>query len=91
MSDNKKKTIVKVVTVVNATLLFFLLLILSFQFISINNLRSNQKSLQAKLNELEQAAIFYENENAYLQTDEFVEDYSRVVLGYGRPGETRFR
>lgn len=91
MQNAKQTKMVKIVTVTVAAVLFLVVTVLVFQFVQISSLKSKEALLQSKLDQLEQSIVTYSNENDYLSSADFVEDYAREVLGYGSAGETRFR
>lgn len=92
MPNNQKQVkFVRIFTMVIVTLLFFLGVALGFQFYSINTLNSEKTQLENKLNNLQQQIVDLSSENSYLESDSFVEDYAREVLGYGTAGQSRFR
>ncbi len=91
MTNLRKFKIVKIISVLSTISIFIFAVTLIFQFANIFTLKTTQNKLKNTLNQLEQDIIAYETENRYMQTDEFIEDYARVVLGYGKPGETRYR
>lgn len=91
MTNLKKFKIVKIISVLSTASVFVFGLTLIFQFANIFSLKTTENKLKNTLNQLEQDIILFETENRYMQTDEFIEDYARVVLGYGKPGETRYR
>jgi len=71
--------------------LFILLVVLVFQFARINNLRNQERDLLANLRNLESQIVYYTNQNSYLESNNFISDHAREMLGYGRSGETFFR
>lgn len=81
----------KIMTVTVIAVLFVLSVVLFVQFMSLARLRSTQAELQSYLSELQQSIDQTQDENSYLASDEFIEDYAREVLGYSTTGETRFR
>lgn len=87
----KKEKTVKLISVICAILMFALICVLVFQFVKIGNLKKKEKELNNHLNSLEQQIIDYTNENNYLQSNEYLEDYAREVLGWGKENEMYFK
>lgn len=87
------KLLVKLATVVAVMLFVTLLVLLTFQYVKINNLENTQAQLNAELASLVEARENYENEYTYIENNynEYVEDYVREVLGWGRENEIKFQ
>jgi cell division protein FtsB len=64
--------------------------VLIFQFAKIGNLQKKEEELNNHLNALEQQIVEYTNENNYIKSNEYLEDYAREVLGWGKEGEMYF-
>lgn len=89
--EQKNVKIAKILTISVATVMFLLCVVLVFQFVKISNLKQHQKELSSRLTELEKSILHYDSENSYLESSDFIEDYAREVLGYGKAGEVRFK
>ena len=87
---NKDKT-VKTISVICAMVSFILSCVLIFQFVKINNLKEKEKALTQNLTALENQIVDYTNENNYLQSNEYLEEYAREVLGWGKENEVYFK
>lgn len=87
----KNEKVVKLISVICAMLVFALVCVLVFQFVKINNLKQKEKELEISLNVLEQQIVDYTNENNYLKSNEYLEDYAREVLGWGKENEMYFK
>ena len=87
MRDSKT---VKWISVICAVLMFALLCVLIFQFVRIANLKQKEKQLSNNLSQLENQIIDYTNESNYIRSSEYLEDYAREVLGWGKNNETYF-
>ncbi len=87
----KKLNVVKLISVICAILFFALVIILIVEFINIANLNNKEKALQKKLSDVEQSIVNVTNQNNYLNSSEYLEDYAREVLGWGKDGEVIFK
>lgn len=87
----KKFNAVKLISVICAVLFFALTIILIVEFINIANLNNKEKALQARLSDVEQSIVNVTNQNNYLNSSEYLEDYAREVLGWGKDGEVIFK
>ncbi|HBP43435.1 MAG TPA: hypothetical protein DD621_01945 [Clostridiales bacterium] len=87
MRDSKT---VKWISVICAVLMFALLCVLIFQFVRIANLKQKEKQLSNNLSQLENQIIDYTNESNYIRSSEYLEDYAREVLGWGKNNEMYF-
>jgi len=92
MRASTLKFLVKIATVFAVLVLFTLILLLTFQYVKINQLEKRETELNTELLRLQQSYETYENEYTYIQThyNEYVEDYVREVLGWGRSSEIKF-
>lgn len=92
MKENTLKLIVKLATVFAVTLIMVMLGLLTFQYISINKLSDDEAMLNAQLQELVEQRQSFESEYSYMYNNqtEFVEEYVRQVLGWGREGDIKF-
>ena len=86
---NKEKT-VKLISVICAVVSFVLVCVLLFQFVKISNLQQKEKELTQNLQSLEQQIMEYTNEQNYTSSNEYLEDYAREVLGWGKENEMYF-
>ncbi len=82
--------VVKLISVLCAALMFILTCILVFQLVKISNLKTKERDLGATLANLEKEIDNYTNENNYIQSNEYLEDYAREVLGWGKENEVQF-
>ena len=87
----KKLNVVKLISVICAILFFALVIILIVEFINIANLNNKEKALQKRLSDVEQRIVNVTNQNNYLNSSEYLEDYAREVLGWGKDGEVIFK
>ena len=86
----QKQNAIKWISIVCAVLIFVLTIVLIFEFVKINQLKRSEQSLLNSVQQLEKNIIDYTNTNNYLNSEEFVEDYARENLGWGKDGEIRF-
>jgi len=93
MRASTLKFLVKIATVFAVLVLFTLVLLLTFQYVKINQLETRENELNLELLRLQQSYENYENEYTYIQThyNDYVEDYVREVLGWGRSSEIKFQ
>lgn len=91
MNNEKQIRTAKILSITVVAVLFLLAVLLVFQFVKINHLKSEEYKLNKYLQQLENEIINYSSESAYLNSDKYIEDYAREVLGYGLNGETRFK
>jgi cell division protein FtsB len=65
---------------------------LTLQYTSLGNLQNSESQLQTEFNTLVEIRENYEAEYDYIYNNqaEYVEDYVREVLGWGREGELKF-
>lgn len=91
MQQEGKSKKLKIITISVVSALFLVSVVLVVQFVSLAKLRNTQAELTAYLSQLEQNIETTSDENEYLASGEFVEDYAREVMGYATTGETRFR
>ena len=87
----KKLNVVKLISVICAILFFALVIILIVEFINIANLNNKEKALQKRISDVEQSIVNVTNQNNYLNSSEYLEDYAREVLGWGKDGEVIFK
>lgn len=81
---------VKWISVICAVLSFALVCVLIFQLVRISNLKQKEKQLSDTLSQLETNIVDYTNESNYLRSSEYLEDYAREVLGWGKNNEMYF-
>ena len=91
MQQKGKSKKLKMITISVVSALFLLSVVLVVQFVSLTKLKNTQAELAAYLSQLEQNIETTSDENEYLASGEFVEDYAREAMGYATTGETRFR
>ena len=84
MNEAKLKKRIITYTVLAVVLVFTLLILLIFQYTQYWALRDRQIELDHILAELEQEYEEYSQEYDYKSSEEFIEDYARLVLGWGR-------
>jgi len=84
MNEAKLKKRIITYTVLAVVLVFTLLILLIFQYTQYWALRDRQIELDRILTELEQEYEEYSQEYDYKSSEEFIEDYARLVLGWGR-------
>lgn len=82
--------VVKLISIICAVLMFALLCVLVFQLVKISTLKNRQAELTTTLAELEKQVVDYTNENEYIKSYEYLEDYAREILGWGRENEVTF-
>ena len=87
----KNEKVVKLISIICAIVMFALICVLIFQFARISNLKNKENQLKGHLSSLEQQIVDYTNENNYLQSKEYLEDYAREVLGWGKENEMYFK
>lgn len=87
----KKASATKIISVICAIIFFVAVCVLVFQFITIGNLKAKEKKLQQTLTNLEQQIVDTTNESNYINSSEFLEDYAREHLGWGKDGEVVFK
>lgn len=87
----KNEKVVKLISIICAIVMFALICVLIFQFTRISNLKNKENQLKGHLSSLEQQIVDYTNENNYLQSKEYLEDYAREVLGWGKENEMYFK
>ncbi|PKK95842.1 MAG: hypothetical protein CVV59_01565 [Tenericutes bacterium HGW-Tenericutes-4] len=93
MRASTLKLLVKLVTVFAVMLIVFLFVLLTFQYVKINELEHAQNRLSSELIELTEIRQTYETELDYIENNynSYVEDYVREVLGWGRQNEIKFK
>ena len=86
MTD-KQKRIYQAVTVSAVILLFFLLIFLIFQLLSISHRKNLNKRLEAQIEQLEKQQVTLDDEISYRSSVWYVEKYARENLGLSKKGE----
>jgi len=93
MRQSTLKLLVKLATALAVIVFIVMLVGLTFQYARINNLERTQNELATELNNLVEVRENYETEYDYIEShyNEYIEDYAREVLGWGRDGEIAFQ
>ncbi len=86
MTQEKLKTIVKLVTAGAVILLAVLLVSLTYQFVVLANLKSQKRDLDASISELTEHNIELNNQLDYFNNSEALEDFYRAN-GYSKEGD----
>ncbi len=90
MTQEKLKTIVKLVTAGAIILLAALLISLTYQFVALSNLKKQKSNLDASINSLTNYNIELNNQIEYFGNQESLEDYYRAN-GYSKEGDILFK
>lgn len=92
MRESTLKLLVKALTALAVIVFAALLVFLTFQYIKLNNLSNTEQALATELNNLVEARENLEGEYDYIENhyNDYIEDYVREVLGWGREGEIKF-
>jgi cell division protein FtsB len=92
MRQSTLKLVIKLATALAVVVFAVLLVGLTYQYISLNNLEDTQNSLNSELDNLVEVRQGYEQEYNYIENNynDYIEDYVREVLGWGRQGEIKF-
>lgn len=90
MTQEKLKTIVKLVTAGAVVLLAILLVSLTYQFVVLSNLRRQKANLDASIRDLKEYNVELNNELDYFNNSEALEDYYRAN-GYSKEGEVNIK
>jgi len=87
---DKKVKAIKISTIIISIIMFICIIVLTFQFIKIANLKEKTKNLESYKESLIKDINTYDSANAYYNNnrDEFLEDYAREVLGWGNGDDT---
>ena len=91
MTEGKAKRNIVITTVVAVLLVFALLVILIFQYVSFWNLKSKEQALNEQLQQLQNERALYEAEYEYKSSDAYIDDYAREILGYGKNGSKYYK
>ena len=68
--------------------MFISIIILAVQFIKIANLREKAQNLEEYKTQLVEEIYTYDAANAYYNGTEYLENYAREVLSWGKEGDT---
>lgn len=90
MEERKIRSKIITLTVCAVLLVFVLLGLLVFQYITYWRLTAQNLELNRQLEALKIERQNLENEVDYKSSEEFIEDYAREVLGWGRENETYY-
>ncbi len=90
MSEKKVKLIFSAVAVLAAMLIVFLLCFVTVQFFKLKKLKSTEADKKAMLESILDQSEYYDNVMDYITDDQFVEEYARYYLNYGKTGEQRY-
>ncbi len=90
MTQEKLKTIVKLVTAGAVVLLAILLISLTYQFVVLSNLKRQEANLDASIQDLKEYNVELNNELDYFNNSEALEDYYRAN-GYSKEGEVNIK
>lgn len=90
MEERKIRSKIITLTVCAVLLVFVLLGLLVFQYITYWRLTAQNLELNRQLEALRVERQNLENEVDYKSSEEFIEDYAREVLGWGRENETYY-
>ena len=93
MRQTTLKLLVKLLTALAVIVFVVLLSLLTFQYVSLNNLERTEQVLATELNTLVETRENYEAEYEYIENhyNDYIEDYVREVLGWGRENEIQFQ
>ena len=85
----KREKIIKISTIISIIIVFVCIIVLSCQLIKIGNLKEKNKELSARKDQLIEEIYNYNSTNAYYGNNrqEFLENYARENLTYGKNGE----
>ena len=86
MTQEKLKTIVKLITAGAVILLATLLVSLTYQFVVLANLKDQKSGLDASIKSLTEYNVELNNQVDYFNNSEALEDYYRAN-GYSKEGE----
>ena len=85
----KREKIIKISTIISIIIVFVCIIVLTCQLIKIGNLKEKNKELSARKDQLIEEIYNYNSTNAYYGNNrqEFLENYARDNLTYGKNGE----
>lgn len=85
----KREKIIKISTIISIIIIFVCIIVLTCQLIKIGNLKEKNKELSARKDQLIEEIYNYNSTNAYYGNNrqEFLENYARENLTYGKNGE----
>ena len=90
MQEQKLKRNLIIFTVLSVVIIFAMVIGLIFQYAYFWSLKNKQDALNKTLEELKTQHSLYQSEYEYKSSEEFVEDYAREVLGWGKEGSTYY-
>ena len=88
----KKVKSIKITTAITFVIMFICIIVLTIQFVKIANLKEKNKNLVEYKQELVNDINNYNSTNSYYNNNrsEYLEDYAREVLGWGKADEIWF-
>ena len=86
--SNKKTT--KIIVIISICLAILLTVILTCQFVKINNLKTTQNKLETTYSELQNKISEKANQNELLSNDSALDDYAHSALNYSKDSELWF-
>ena len=86
----KKIKAIKFTTIITCIVLFVCVIVLTFQFVKMANLREKLENLENYKSELVNQINTYDATNTYYNNNrtEYLENYAREVLGWGLSNDT---
>jgi len=90
VTNEKLAKRLQLVVVGACALMFILIIVLSFQIATRMNNRREEAALRTENQRLRNSLRSIEMEMAYMESWQFVEDFARNHLGWGRPGSSLF-
>mgnify|MGYP003297458718 CR=1 FL=1 len=87
----KRVNTVKIVSIICAIVFFVLSIILIIEFVNIANLKQKEKQLNLRLQEVTSSISETTKQANYLNSNEYLEDYARENLGWGKNGEVIYK
>lgn len=91
MEERKIRSKIATLTVFAVLLVFILIGLLVFQYVKYWRLTAQSLELNRQLETLKTERQDLEKEVDYKSSEEFIEDYAREVLGWGREDETYYK
>lgn len=91
MQEQKLKRNLIIFTVLSVVIIFGMVIGLIFQYAYFWSLKSKQDELNKTLEELQRQHSLYQTEYEYKSSEDFIEDYAREVLGWGKEGSTYYK
>lgn len=76
---DKKTKGIKLITIISTIVMFVCIIILAFQLVQISNLKTQQKNLQSKKDQLIEQIYNYNTSNSYYENNrsEYLEDLAK--------------